>query len=116
MTYGPNTNLGHNSIVFMIECQTAYIVDAIRQLAERGLRWIDVRRDAMERFDAKTQAELSRTVWAETPRSWYKTAAGRITNNWSGTTTRYWWRTRRADLSVYEQAPTSSAAVARSEP
>ena len=105
MTYGPNTNLGHNSIIFMIECQTAYIVDAIRQLAQRGLRWIDVRRDAMERFDAALQTELSQTVWAETPRSWYKNAAGRITNNWSGTTTRYWWKTRRADLSIYEQQP-----------
>ena len=102
MTYGPNTNLGHNSIIFMIECQTRYIVDAIRQLAQRGLAWIDVRRDTMEGFDRMLQAELEHTVWAETPRSWYKNAAGRITNNWSGTTAEYWWRTRRADLGVYD--------------
>jgi cation diffusion facilitator CzcD-associated flavoprotein CzcO len=102
--YGPNTNLGHNSIVFMIECQARYIRDRIRQLDAEDLAWIDVRRDVMEAYDERLQSELSRTVWAATSHSWYKTADGRITNNWSGTTVRYWWRTRHADLGVYERA------------
>jgi cation diffusion facilitator CzcD-associated flavoprotein CzcO len=102
MTYGPNTNLGHNSIIFMLECQTRYIVSCIRTLIDRDLASMDVRRDVMDAFDARTQRELARTVWARTPRSWYKNAAGRITNNWSGSTIRYWWRTRKLDLADFE--------------
>src|SRR5690606_39229625 len=97
LMYGPNTNLGHNSIIFMIECQTGYILQAIRTLIDRDLAFLDVKPEVQEAFDAQTQRELSRTVWARTPHSWYKTESGRITNNWSGTTTRYWWGTRRFD-------------------
>jgi cation diffusion facilitator CzcD-associated flavoprotein CzcO len=103
MTYGPNTNLGHNSILFMIECQARYIVDCIRQLVARDLKYLDLRREVMDAYNERLQQELERTVWAATGKSWYKTEDGRITNNWSGTTTRYWWRTRKLDLSLYHQ-------------
>jgi cation diffusion facilitator CzcD-associated flavoprotein CzcO len=103
MMYGPNTNLGHNSIIFMIECQTRYIIDCVRQLFGRRVDSIDLRADVMESYNAKLQEELSRTVWSATGKSWYKTSDGKITNNWSGTTARYWWKTRRADLRLYHQ-------------
>jgi cation diffusion facilitator CzcD-associated flavoprotein CzcO len=105
MMYGPNTNLGHNSILFMLECQTCYILDCLRQMEARGLAWIDVRRDAQEAWNRRLRRELERTVWAATGKSWYKTESGLITNNWSGSTARYWWKTRRADLGVYQQVP-----------
>ncbi len=98
MAYGPNTNLGHNSIVFMIECQARYIVDCVREIVARDLAYIDLHRDAFDAYNERLQEELSRTVWAATGKSWYKTEAGLITNNWSGTTARYWWVTRKADL------------------
>jgi cation diffusion facilitator CzcD-associated flavoprotein CzcO len=103
MMYGPNTNLGHNSIIFMIECQTRYIVDCVRQIFDRRIDSIDLRADVMESYNAKLQQELARTVWSATGKSWYKTSDGKITNNWSGTTARYWWKTRRADLRLYHQ-------------
>jgi hypothetical protein len=62
----------------------------------------------MQDFNAKLQRELAATVWARTDHSWYKTKAGRITNNWSGSTLRYWWETRRADLRAYDSVPASS--------
>lgn len=105
MMYGPNTNLGHNSIVFMIECQTRYIVDALTRMAQRGIAWIDLRRDVLDAYNRRLQQELADTVWVRTDHSWYKNAAGRITNNWSGSTIRYAWRTRRADLALYHQEP-----------
>jgi cation diffusion facilitator CzcD-associated flavoprotein CzcO len=108
MMYGPNTNLGHNSIIFMIECQTRYILDCIRQLDARALRYLDLKQEVMDAFDARLQEELSRTVWAATDHSWYKNRDGRITNNWSGTTIRYWWNTRKADLTCYRQQERSS--------
>jgi cation diffusion facilitator CzcD-associated flavoprotein CzcO len=116
MLYGPNTNLGHNSIIFMIECQVGYVLDCLRALAARDLMWIDVRPEAMHAYNAELQAVLERSVWAKTGKSWYKRADGRITNNWSGTTAAYWWRTRRADLSAYRQQArpkASEAAVAK---
>ena len=104
MTYGPNTNLGHNSILFMIECQTRYVLDCIRQATERRLRFIDLRQDVLDRYNRDIQRELAGTVWAATDHSWYKNDAGRITNNWSGSTIRYWWKTRNADLRMYHLA------------
>ena len=103
MMYGPNTNLGHNSILFMLECQAKYILRCMGAVERRGLRYLDLRPEVMRAWSDRLQAELSRTVWARTGRSWYKTEAGRITNNWSGTTTRYWWHTRRPDLRAYRQ-------------
>jgi cation diffusion facilitator CzcD-associated flavoprotein CzcO len=94
LLYGPNTNLGHNSIVFMIERQISYALTLIRQLGGQGTRHVCVQRDAQTASNARLQRELARTVWAASCHSWYKTASGRITNNWSGTTARYWWRTR----------------------
>jgi cation diffusion facilitator CzcD-associated flavoprotein CzcO len=103
MLYGPNTNLGHNSIIFMIECQVHYIMDCLRALEERDLACIDVRPEVMRAYNEALRKVLDRTVWAKIGKSWYKRADGRITNNWSGTTVAYWWKTRRADLALYHQ-------------
>ena len=109
MMYGPNTNLGHNSILFMLECQARYILDAVGKLFTRDLHYLDLRREVMDAHEARIQRQLGRTVWAATDHSWYKNDAGRITNNWAGTTTRYWWNTRRAKLGDYRQARSGSA-------
>ena len=101
MMYGPNTNLGHNSIIFMIESQTRYILGAIRTLVTRDLAYLDLEPEAMRAYNERVQAELAKSVWAATGKSWYKTEAGRITNNWSGGTVRYWWTTRRFDREHY---------------
>ena len=116
LMYGPNTNLGHNSIIFMIECQTRYVLECIRALRERDLAWLDVRRDVMDAWDARLQQELARTVWAATGKSWYKTEAGRITNNWSSSTIRYWWKTRRPDLGAYLQVARPAGRGAEASP
>jgi cation diffusion facilitator CzcD-associated flavoprotein CzcO len=108
MLYGPNTNLGHNSIIFMLECQVRYVVSCLAAMAERDLAWLDVRPEAMAAYNAELQAVLDRSVWAQTEKSWYKRADGRITNNWSGTTAGYWWRTRRVELEHYRQQARAS--------
>jgi cation diffusion facilitator CzcD-associated flavoprotein CzcO len=105
MMYGPNTNLGHNSIIFMIECQARYIMGCVGELTARDVRYMDLRRDVMDAYNARLQDELRATVWAATDNSWYKTADGTITNNWSGSTVRYWWKTRKVDFDLYASAP-----------
>jgi cation diffusion facilitator CzcD-associated flavoprotein CzcO len=105
MMYGPNTNLGHNSIIFMIECQTRYILECTRQLMSGGSKYIDLRDDVMRAHNRRLQAELAGTVWARTKSSWYKNEAGRITNNWPHTNTRYWWETRHVDWRAFHRVP-----------
>ena len=52
---------------------------------------------------ANLHAELERTAWARTGKSWYKNDSGKITNNWSGPTIEYWWRTRKVDFRDYRE-------------
>lgn len=90
MLYGPNTNLGHNSITFMIERQVEYMLKALAALKQRNGRSLDVTPEAQARFNATLQEQLARTVWADPHcSSWYKNAAGRITQNWGSHTRAY---------------------------
>jgi len=102
LLYGPNTNLGHNSILFMIEAQVHQILSLLRAKARRGAATVEVRRDAQDDFARHVEKKAGRTVWAEGCHSWYKTASGRITNNWTSTTLAYWWRTRRANVEAFD--------------
>jgi len=101
MLYGPNTNLGHNSIIFMIECQVNYITQCIEALKASHARYIDVKPEAMAEFNRELQEDMKSTVWAAGCSSWYKTADGRVTNNWSSFTARYWWEMRQPDFDEY---------------
>ena len=102
MLYGPNTNLGHNSIIAMLECQYGYILQALQTVRESQADALDLRPDAMERYNRHLQREFEGTAWAGSCSSWYKTPEGRITNNWSGSVEEYKRRTARFDPSDYE--------------
>jgi cation diffusion facilitator CzcD-associated flavoprotein CzcO len=102
MLYGPNTNLGHNTITFMIEQQVGYLVDALKKVREKKAKSIEVTQAAQDRFNAALQAKLAGTVWADPHcHSWYKTADGRITQNWGSHTRDYAQQTQRLDLADY---------------
>ena len=113
LLYGPNTNLGHNSILFMVERQLNLILQALalqtRSLTGGRPAAVSVAVPAYDRDDRRTQRLLSRTAWAASCTSWYKDASGRITNNWPGWTVSYWWdtlRIRRTDFEVADDRPT----------
>ncbi|WP_280256212.1 flavin-containing monooxygenase [Nocardia wallacei] len=101
LMYGPNTNLGIGSIVYMIECQARYIRHALSYLAAHPGRGLEVRPAVARAFDEHTQRRLRRTPWTHCS-SWYRNAAGRITNNWPGTVTSYRLRTRRLNPADYD--------------
>ncbi|MBC7752117.1 MAG: NAD(P)/FAD-dependent oxidoreductase [Candidatus Saccharibacteria bacterium] len=103
MLYGPNTNLGHNSIVYMIESQVNYIIDAIRTLTKKGLRYTDLRADVQNSFNKTIQERMKSTIWSQGCTSWYQTADGKNTNNWPGFTLEYRKRTRKFDVGNYTQ-------------
>jgi hypothetical protein len=98
---GPNTGLGHNSMIFMIEAQARYALQAIRALSRRRLRFIDVLDDVQTRFNARLQAKLRHTVWNSGCQSWYL-KDGHNATLWPSFTFAYWWQTRRFALGEYE--------------
>lgn len=95
LLYGPNTNLGHNSIIFMIEAQIAHVLGCLDELERRGAQRIEVRRDVLERFDREMQERLSESIFNQGCSNWYKTATGRVVNNWPGSAVEYWRTARR---------------------
>ncbi len=105
MLVGPNTALGHSSMILMIEAQVAYVLDALRTMASRGLRSVDVRADVQARYNVRLRLRLSRTVWSTGCASWYLTRSGKNTTLWPGFTIEYRLRTRRFDLRSYTAQP-----------
>ena len=90
MLYGPNTNLGHNSITFMLERQSEYIAQALSEMQHRGVDTMEPSQEAQDRVNRELQDGLARTTWADPQcSSWYKNAAGKITQNWSSHTRDY---------------------------
>ena len=106
MLYGPNTNLGHNSIVYMLESQVAHVMRCLRRLDAQRARSIEVDADPHERHNAHIQARMKDTVW-QGCRSWYVDANGHNSTNWPGFTWTYRWLTRHSALDVYRLSPRS---------
>jgi cation diffusion facilitator CzcD-associated flavoprotein CzcO len=111
---GPNTGLGHNSMVFMIESQAQYIRDCVRFMRRRGIATVEVRDDATRRFNDRLQARLAHTVWQEGGcRSWYLDEHGRNSSLWPGFTVEFWARTRRFDPAPYRLERRTAPAYAQ---
>lgn len=99
---GPNTLLGHSSMIYMMESQMAYVLDALAVMRARGAEAFDVRGDAQDRYNAALQARLSRSVWRTGGcASWYLGESDRITTLWPGFTFEFRRATRRFDAGAY---------------
>jgi len=109
MLYGPNTNLGGNSIIYMLEGQIGYVLGALRALAAGRLRWLDVRTDVQHSFNTWVASASHSSVWESGCRSWYTTASGRNISNWPDHTFLYRHRVRRFDLASYRVMPALAA-------
>lgn len=116
MLYGPNTNLGSGSIIFMLECQQRYITRLLRRSDEAEWDAVDVRWDALRDYAREVDARSARTTYAGDCQSWYKTAGGRNTNNWVGSMSEYARRTRQPAMAcfrpVYAVRPEAEAVEA----
>jgi cation diffusion facilitator CzcD-associated flavoprotein CzcO len=97
---GPNTGLGHTSVVFMIESQVQHVISCLR-LAGAGT--IEVREAASRRYNDALQRRLRRAVWsAGGCRSWYLDESRVNRAIWPGFSFEYWARTRRARRAAYQ--------------
>ncbi len=87
---GPNTGLGHSSMVFIIESQIAYIRSALQKMGEREIATVEPRPDAQKAWNIDVQRRMQRTVWNTGGcASWYLDAHGRNTVLWPRTTFKF---------------------------
>ena len=99
--YGPNTNLGHNSISFMLEAQVGFALKTLAALEAEDARAAQVTADGQRRFNDRIAQSLAGTVWADPHcKSWYKAANGRVYQNWAGDCASYAEETGRVDREV----------------
>ena len=99
---GPNTGLGHTSVVFMIESQIHYVGEAIKAADRVGAQALAPTRAAQDRFNEELQRRLGGTVWNTGGcRSWYLDEHGVNRTLWSGMTWQYWRSTRKLRLAEY---------------
>jgi cation diffusion facilitator CzcD-associated flavoprotein CzcO len=102
LVVGPNTGLGHSSMIHIIESQLRYILDYLAALDRTGAAALDARPGALERWCADIEARMAPSVWATGGCvSWYLNAAGRNTTLWPGSTLRFRRATHRLDISEY---------------
>jgi cation diffusion facilitator CzcD-associated flavoprotein CzcO len=107
LVLGPNIGNGHSSAFVLSETQIEYMVDALRQMRERGLASVEVRADAQERFNAEVQARLAGTVWnAGGCQSYYLDANGKNSTMFPGSTLELRRRLARFDPIDYATAVT----------
>jgi cation diffusion facilitator CzcD-associated flavoprotein CzcO len=98
MLYGPNTNQGANSIIYILEAGARLVASAVSRLARRG-GFVDVRPEAEHRFNETINAELERTIWTRCD-SYYRSPSGRIVTQWPHSELDYaraTWRLRLRD-------------------
>jgi cation diffusion facilitator CzcD-associated flavoprotein CzcO len=96
MLLGPNTGLGHTSVVFMIEVQIRHVLSCLRLLSERGADTIEPKPEASRRYNDRLQRRLRRAVWNEGCDSWYLDDQGVNRTIWPGHTFEFWASARRA--------------------
>ncbi len=103
---GPNTGLGHNSVVYMAEAQAGYVSRALDHMRTDGLETVDVRPDVQSRWNDAIQERMEGTVWLEGGcQSWYLDRNGRNTSLWPDFSFRFARAVRRFDPAEHLGAP-----------
>jgi cation diffusion facilitator CzcD-associated flavoprotein CzcO len=109
---GPNTGLGHNSVVLMIEAQVGYIINCLKLMHERKIGAMEVRAESQKHFAADVRDRMARTVWQSGGcRSWYQdTHTGENTALWPRSVIAYMRNMRSVSTAEYDLRPAPPAA------
>lgn len=113
MLLGPNTGLGHNSVVYMAECQVDYLSEYLKLIDEvepGSAAYLDVRSEIQDAYNQEIKDKLAQSVWSSGCTSWYETAAGKNTAIWPEGAHRYRDRTRRVVPEHYNRVVQSNPA------
>lgn len=103
--YGPNTNVGSGSIIYMLERQQRYITQMIQAQQQQAWHYANLKADAEAEYNREIRQRSDESTYAGTCQSWYKTADGRNTNNWIGSMLEFRRRTLTPQLERYEIVP-----------
>jgi hypothetical protein len=100
---GPNTGLGHNSAIYMIECQADFAIQVIRELIRRKAKTVEVKESVQNEFMDKLEKEMKHTIWGvEKCGSWYANENGKVTALWPEGCISYWYKTAFLDFSKFD--------------
>lgn len=116
MLTGPNTGLGHNSLIYMIEAQIEYILGALRLMRRRRLKAVHVREAVQNAFNARIQQQHRLNVWSSGCKSWYLDEHGRNFSLWPTFTWRFRRLTREFRAADYELVAWEGAAPLAAQP
>jgi cyclohexanone monooxygenase len=105
MLYGPNTNVGSNSVIFVLEAQARYVVRALRYLRRKGKSYVAVRPSAMAAFLAKIDQWMQGTVWTTQCSNYFRAPNGRVVTQWPRSARAFWAMTRRFNAADFTFAP-----------
>jgi cation diffusion facilitator CzcD-associated flavoprotein CzcO len=108
MMLGPNTGLGHSSMIYMMESQMNYLLDAFSMFKREQLRWVDVKANVQRHFNDGIQGRLKSTIWQTGCQSWYLRPDGKNTTVWPGFTFEYRNRLRKFDIENYTTMKSAS--------
>lgn len=101
---GPNTGPGHNSVLVYTEMQIDYALQAIEKLRDEDIKYLDVKQDVQDDFNAEMQKRMQNTSWTSGCNSWYLSEDGKNSTLYPGLNIEYRWRTRALKTSEYEVA------------
>jgi len=103
MLLGPGSGLGHNSIIYVIECQANYVIDAIKKLASTGARSLVVKKEVQEAYWDWTQRQMKGKVFADNSMctGWYRNDRGINWTLWPEDLVTFWWWTKSVNLDEY---------------
>ncbi|MCY1656580.1 NAD(P)/FAD-dependent oxidoreductase [Dietzia maris] len=110
---GPATGLGHSSMIYMIESQLNYLVDALRTMRDRGLQTVEVRAAVQDAYNRELRDSTGETVWVTGCRSWYLDDKGNAPAVWPDYTFTFRNQTREFDLSAYRRTAADATAATR---
>lgn len=102
MLYGPNTNLRHNSIIFMTECQVNYVVQCVEAMLAQKVQQIQVKQAALNAYQTQMERDTKRGEFASNCNNWYTNEQGKIVNNTPYSTLYYWYKTRKVNLDSFD--------------
>ena len=103
LVVGPNTGLGHSSMIYMIESHVNYLADALTTMRERGITRFDVRPQVQAEYNSSLQQQMKQTIWTTGGcASWYLDKHGNNTTLWPRFTFLFRGLTRRFDVDAYE--------------